>query len=179
MRQRRTPVVTRLARQVEAERRAGLEVDMALGEPADAELGALEVDQDADRPVIFLLQPADDVEALAMIGVAAMAEIEPEDVGAGLEQAADHLRRRARRPERGEDLDVALASHAAGASSSGRVTQSFITTILFHPPCAVRRASQSSRRRADSGASLTRRPVVPQEDDRRGRRAGSGRGGPG
>ena len=53
---------------------------------ADPELRALQVHQDADRPAVSGLDLAHELEAPGVILVAAMGEIEAEDVGAGLEQ---------------------------------------------------------------------------------------------
>ena len=54
-----------------------------------AQLWALQIDQDADRPAGLRLDLADGVEPRAVIVMGAMAEIEPEDIGAGIEQRAD------------------------------------------------------------------------------------------
>ena len=70
----------------------------ALGEGADAELGALQVGEDADRPAGVALDLPDRLVALLVIGVAAVAEVEPEHVGAGLEQGPDDLGRGAAGP---------------------------------------------------------------------------------
>src|SRR6478672_9113152 len=54
---------------------------------------------------------ANDVVALLVIFVRAMAEIEPEDIGARFEQTADDLRRRTRETESSDDLGVAVSAH--------------------------------------------------------------------
>jgi hypothetical protein len=97
--------------EVEAEGRPGLQPDRAGGEGSDPELRALQVEQHADRPAHRPLHVADRLEPGSVVVVAAVAEVQPEHVGPGLEQAADRLRRRTRRPERGDDLGVAVASH--------------------------------------------------------------------
>ena len=52
----------------------------------------------------LLFQRADDADALRVVGVGAVAEVEAEHVGAGAVQALDHLRRGGGGAERGDDL---------------------------------------------------------------------------
>ena len=59
------------------------------------------------------------MNALAVVGMGAVAEVEAEDVGPGLEQGADALGPVAGRPEGGEDLRHALASHAGALHENG------------------------------------------------------------
>ena len=73
-------------------------------EGADAQLRALQVEQDADRPADLLLDRADHLGRARVVLVRAVAEIEAEDVDAGLEQRLDPLVRRGGGPERGDDL---------------------------------------------------------------------------
>ena len=54
---------------------------------------------------------ADDVVALPVVLVRAVAEVQPEHISPGLEQAADDLRAGARRAEGGDDLGVAMTAH--------------------------------------------------------------------
>ena len=77
--------------QVEPERLAGLQMHPPAAERADAQLGALHVGQDADRPVEFFLQLADHGEAGGVVLVRAVREVQPEHVGAGLEQPGQHF----------------------------------------------------------------------------------------
>ena len=110
----RQPDPHRVARrgvEVEPKRTARLECDGSAGEGADAELGTLQVGEDADRPSYLLLDRPDRLVAGLMIGMAAVAEVEPEHVGTGLEQGPDSRSIRARRAEGGDDLGVAVASH--------------------------------------------------------------------
>ena len=79
-----------VAVQVQPERLAGLQMHTAAAEPADAQFGALHVGQNADGPVELFLQFADHGEAGGMVLVRAVAEVQPEHVGAGLEQAGQH-----------------------------------------------------------------------------------------
>ncbi len=85
MGQGRAGGVARLIVHVEPEGGAVLEFDLALGKRADAQLGTLEVGDHADRPVELLLRRADQVVARLLLGVLAVAEVEAEEVGAGLE----------------------------------------------------------------------------------------------
>src|SRR5690606_14418304 len=78
---------------------------------SDADLRALQVLQDRDRPLELLLDRADDLAALAVILVAAVAEVQAEDVGAGQEQLADALPVAAGRTQRGDDLRIAVSAH--------------------------------------------------------------------
>ena len=119
VRQRHPLLVARLGAEVEAEGGAARELDRAVAEGADPELRPLQVDDDRDRPLGLGLDRAHRLVALRLVGVAAVREIEPEGVGAGLEQAADLLLRRARRPERGEDLRVASATHGQRSPGVG------------------------------------------------------------
>src|ERR1700694_2958889 len=108
--------------QIEDKTFAVLELDRALGEGAQAKLGALKIDQNADRPAVATLDIANRLDQLAHLVVRGMAHIDAEDVGAGLEQATDHRKVGRGRAKRGEDLDAAQASHGLvpGAVVGGR-----------------------------------------------------------
>ena len=92
MRQRHPLARARRRVEVEAERFALGEPYRAVREPPDPQLWTLQVGEDRDRPAGFLLDRAHDVVARLMLLVAAMAEVEAEHVGPGLEQGADHFR---------------------------------------------------------------------------------------
>src|SRR5690606_4416527 len=92
--------------------RPGGQLDRPGRELADAEFRALQIHQHADRPAELRLDGADDLVALPVLLVGAMAEVQPEHVGAGLKQGADTLGRRARGAQRGDDLGSAIALHA-------------------------------------------------------------------
>jgi hypothetical protein len=111
MRQLGARGIARLVVEIEAEGPTGLQLHRAAGEGADPQLRPLQVHQDADRAFVFLLDLADEVIALLVIRVGSVAEIEAEDVGAGLEQRGNLFARRAGRPECGQDLGFALTSH--------------------------------------------------------------------
>jgi len=104
MRQGGALVVARRLVEVEPEFGARRQRDLAVAERADAQLRALQVEQDADRPAEALLKGADGLHAGAMVLVHAVAEVEAEDVDAGAEQGLDALRRRAGGAKRGNDL---------------------------------------------------------------------------
>ena len=104
------PRVARRRVQVQAEGLAGLQMHAPAAERADAQLRALHVGQDADRAVELFLQLADHGEAGGVVVVRAVREIQPEHVGAGLEQAGQHLGRGAGGAERGNDLGAPAAA---------------------------------------------------------------------
>src|ERR1700694_4136287 len=107
--------------QIEDKTFAVLELDRALGEGAQAKLGALKIDQNADRPAVATLDIANRLDQLAHLVVRGMAHIDAEDVGAGLEQAADHRAVGRYGPKRCKDLDASQASHGLvpGAAAGG------------------------------------------------------------
>ena len=103
--------VARLRVVVEHERLAGRQDDRVPREGADAELGALQVDQDADRALAVALDLADGRHQPAHGRVVGVAHVDAEDVGAGVEQTPDRLLVGGRRPQRGENLDPTGAAH--------------------------------------------------------------------
>jgi hypothetical protein len=95
---------------IQAELLAGLQMHTPATEPADAQFWTLHVGKQADRPAGRLLQGADRGNAGRMIGMAAMREIKPEYVGAGMEKARNHLVATAGRAERGDDLGLTMTA---------------------------------------------------------------------
>ena len=102
--------------------------DVALGQPdgaevelADAELGSLQVDQDADRPREFDLELTHRRVDVAQAVMRRVAHIHAKHVGARLEQAAHRFFVVGGRTERGDDLDPAFSPHCDFASPSGSV----------------------------------------------------------
>jgi hypothetical protein len=87
--------------------------------PAPKVLRSLQIGQNADRPAGLLLEGADGVDARLMVGALAMAEIEAEDIDAGVEQRGDGFRCRARGAERGDDFGAALTAHVSCPHSGG------------------------------------------------------------
>jgi hypothetical protein len=65
--------------------------DRTLGQASDPQLGPLQVGENRNGAPGLLLNRAHDVVALLMLLVAAVAEVEAEHVGPGLEQGANHL----------------------------------------------------------------------------------------
>ena len=82
-----------------------------------AELRPLQVGEDADRAAELGLDLADQRVAPGDVVVGAVAHVEPEHVGAGEEQAADHLVGVGGGAERRDDLDVALAAERGHAEA--------------------------------------------------------------
>ena len=80
--------VARLVDVVEAERLALDEHGLALVEDADSQFGALQVRQYADRVAVRLLESPNLFDEFALLVVAAVAEVEPEDIDAGGEATA-------------------------------------------------------------------------------------------
>src|SRR5262249_10924991 len=126
---------------VEPERRACLELYQPFREGAHAQLGSLQIEQHRNRPARFALDRANDVEALLVLVLAAVAEVEAEHIRAGIEQRADRGGIRARRAERGDDLGVAITAHddqrpamaACRASSLINIARKSLTLVSVGP----------------------------------------------
>src|SRR5690554_5793711 len=91
--------------QIEA--RALLQCDLVLLEAAHADLGTLQVLQDADGDAELLGRGADVGNGLPVQLVVAVGEVEAEDVHPGQQQAADHLLGVRGGPQRGHDACAA------------------------------------------------------------------------
>src|SRR6267143_4196068 len=113
-------VVARRLVRIQHEAFAVLELDRAFRERSDAELRALKIDQNADRPPVARLDIANGLDQFAHLVVRGMAHIDTKDVGAGLEQAANHGAVGGCRAERCQDLDAAQASHGLLPGAGGR-----------------------------------------------------------
>ena len=74
---------------IEHERRAFAQLDTAVLERIQPELRALQVDEDADRPIQLLLDRADRFHVAAHRFVRRVAHVDAENVGAGDEQTLD------------------------------------------------------------------------------------------
>ena len=96
--------------QVQAEALAGLQLHRPLREGAHAQLGALQVGHHADGAAGLGLDLAQDGHADRVILGAAVAEVQPEHVHAGMEQAAEGIAVAAGRTQRGDDLGAAVAA---------------------------------------------------------------------
>ena len=100
---------------------AFIELDRARLELADAELGALQIDQDADRAREFGLQFAHDRMNVAQALMRGVTHVHAEHVGARFEQASHRCFVVGGRTERGDDLDPAISPHWGFGSPSGSV----------------------------------------------------------
>jgi len=96
---------------VEGEGLAGLQFGLVAGEPADAELGALQIGEDGGRPLQLGLERADRGDPLLMVDMAAVAHIDAEGVRPRLGEAANHRRTVGGRPQGRQDADLAAARH--------------------------------------------------------------------
>jgi hypothetical protein len=114
MRQADAVRVALLGVEVQPERHAFLEIGGAGGEDSDAQLRALQIGEDADGPAGIDLDGADHRVARGDFLVGAMAHVEPEDIGPGVEQRPDRGGIVRGRPERGDDLHVSMTSHGGG-----------------------------------------------------------------
>ncbi len=105
--------VARHRGQVEAEGSARSAAHASGLEGAHPQLRPLHVGQDADRAARFRFQRADDGDVGGVVVMAAMAEVQPEHVGAAAEQPAEHVSRAAGRADGGDDLGAAAAAQLA------------------------------------------------------------------
>ena len=80
---------------------------MILEQPG-ANLGPLQIAQDAQRLALFLAQLADLLDDSGLAFVAAVGEVEPDHVNAGADQVANHGLSVGGGPERGDNLGAAL-----------------------------------------------------------------------
>ena len=90
-----------------------VDLGRAVLEGAEPQFRALQIDQDADRPVIFRLHGADARHQLTHPVVIGVAHIDAEHIGAGLEQPGNDGAIPGGRTERGDDLGAPLPSHRA------------------------------------------------------------------
>src|SRR5712692_10339040 len=111
MRQGGTQLIAGCRIEVEAKAGARYQLGLAAGEIADPELWALQVGEDADRPPGIALDPPDVLEQLTLLGVAAMAEIEPEHIDPGIEQCPQAFGAGAGRTQGRDDLGAAQSPH--------------------------------------------------------------------
>ena len=101
-----------LVLQIEAEAVALFQVMRAGGELAHAQLRPLQIAENRDRAAGIGLDLADDVIARLVILMAAMAHVQAEHVGTGIEQGADGIIVGGRWPQRRHDLHITVASHS-------------------------------------------------------------------
>ncbi|MNE06255.1 hypothetical protein D3C80_988390 [compost metagenome] len=133
---------TRGAVQVQAEGLAALEVDLAVGEAAHAQFRPLQVHEDADGVVQLALHLAHPLVALGVVGVFAVAEVQAEQVDAGLHQLADVVDAFDRRPEGGEDFHFLVRRHFSGLSRIRMARKSFtlvrVGSVTMRSPRAAK-----------------------------------------
>ena len=68
-------------------------------------------EQHADGPAGLTFDAADEVQPFLVLGVGAVAEVEPQDVSTGVKESADGAKVRAGGAERGDYRGVAKAAH--------------------------------------------------------------------
>jgi hypothetical protein len=95
-------------------------------ERADAQLGTLQVGKDRDRPSDLFFDRANRFNARGVILVGAVAEIQPKDINAGLNQRGDLVACRAGRTQRRDNFGLTAAAagdrvlHGAGSYGAER-----------------------------------------------------------
>ncbi|MCY1296062.1 hypothetical protein D9M70_454310 [compost metagenome] len=109
---------------VEREGLADLEIHLAFCELADAQLRALKIGENADRPTTVAFHRADALNQRAHHVVARMAHVDTEQISPGLVQLLDHLLIGRRRSERGEDFDFSVPLHQFWLSCVPGVSES-------------------------------------------------------
>ena len=105
-------LVSGSASQIEAKLRAGGQDHTAGSERAEPQLRPLQVHENSDRPSNVLLDGPDEIVALLVILVGAVAEVQAEHIRSRVEQAADDFRAGACRSQGGDDLGVAVTAHS-------------------------------------------------------------------
>src|SRR2546427_2756483 len=98
--------------EIEAKGSIGHQPHGASGEAADAQLRSLQVGQHANRPGPLALHLANEFESLLVLSVRTVAEVQAKHVDTRIEQGADHIHARARRPQGRDDLGVAVTARA-------------------------------------------------------------------
>src|SRR5262249_16576113 len=112
----------------ERDRLPRLERDRIIGKRTDAQLWALQVDEDADRSALLGFDRANRLHERAQLVVRRVAHVDAENVGAGLEQPRDDRLLGGSRPERRHDLGPAQPSHwPGGLAPPGSVGVSGVT----------------------------------------------------
>ena len=124
------------------------------GDAPDAQLGALQVHEDADRATGFALDLADLRIALGVITVAAVAEVEAEHICTRADQLADAFDRSAGWTQRGEYSRAAIAFHAASAPLNSAPMPARATSASSPALTPRRRPHRSRRRRRRSARRL-------------------------
>ena len=79
-----------------------------VGEPAEPDLGALQIGEDADGASGRVRCGADTLVVGFVIGVVAVAEVEPRDVHSGLDQCPEDVVSRSGRTKGADDLSASI-----------------------------------------------------------------------
>ena len=98
-----------------------MQLDSPLGEVAQSELWPLHIGENGDRAFVTLFQTADDLDALAMLAMRSMAEVQPENVHSGFEKLSETRLAAAARTDRRDDLGTGEASHLANIAEQATV----------------------------------------------------------
>lgn len=135
MRQRCAPGVAGGAVKVETEGLSFGQGKGPVGKAAQPELGTLQVEQDGDRPPQFPFQRADGQVAFLVFVMAAVAEIEPEYIRAGLVQAPDLGAVAGGRAQGGDDFGIARTALGGGTHEAApiRMARKSLTLVLVGP----------------------------------------------
>ncbi len=105
--------------QVQAQRLAAHQLHFALGKAPDPQFRPLQVHEDAQRVVELALHLANPLVALGVVGMLAVAEVQPEDIHPGFHQLADVIDAVSGRAEGGEDFDFLVRRHVWQSQESG------------------------------------------------------------
>ena len=90
-----------------------------------ADLGALQVLEDADGAILFTRHPAQQLDSFGMFSVSAVGKVQPGHVHAGAQQVAQHYFGAAGRADGADDLGP--ASHGIG-----RMRSALCAAAIFH-----------------------------------------------
>ncbi len=111
MRQIHAAAVARCRVQIQAKGLVALQADLAFGKAADPEFGPLQVHEDADRLVQLAFDLANPGEALGVVAVLAVAEVQAEQVDSRLDQGAYIVNAASGGAEGGKNLDLLIGFH--------------------------------------------------------------------
>ena len=106
-------LVARLGVQVEPHGVARLDIDLDIAEPAQPQLGSLQVSQHAQRPLQRHLGPAYGLQRRRMVVMRTVAEVQAKDIHPGLGQGLDGAGRAAGGSDRGDDAGVSGSFHGS------------------------------------------------------------------
>jgi hypothetical protein len=104
-------MITRLGIVVKDEDFPGVDADFLVAEGADAQLGSLEIDENADGPFLAGLDGTNNIAILIEQIVRGMAHVDAKHIRTGNEQLFYLLRGGGSGSEGGNDLDAAVSPH--------------------------------------------------------------------